>query len=66
MTMPVIDNPARQRFELSLDGQTAFASYRREGDRLAVYHTEVPREFEATVSARPWSRACSRLRARKA
>lgn len=46
MTMQVIDNPAQRRFELSLDGHTAFASYRREGDLLAVTHTEVPREFE--------------------
>ena len=46
MTMQVTDNPARHRFELSLDGHTAFASYRRGGDTLIVYHTEVPREFE--------------------
>jgi hypothetical protein len=46
MTLPVIDNPAHNRFELSLDGHTAFATYRRDGDLLTIYHTEVPREFE--------------------
>lgn len=46
MTMQVTDNPARHRYELSLDGHTAFASYRRDGTTLTVHHTEVPREFE--------------------
>ena len=45
MTM-VTDNPARHRYELPLDGHTAYASYRRDGNVLLVYHTEVPREFE--------------------
>jgi predicted GNAT family acetyltransferase len=44
--MQVTDNPARHRYELSLDGHTAFASYRRDGNVLLVHHTEVPREFE--------------------
>src|SRR5689334_2301097 len=46
MTMQVTDNPANHRYELALDGHTAFASYRRDGNTLLVYHTEVPREFE--------------------
>ena len=46
MAMQVTDNPAHHRFEVSLDGRTAFASYRRDGNVLLVYHTEVPREFE--------------------
>jgi predicted GNAT family acetyltransferase len=46
MAMQVTDNPDHHRFELALDGHTAFASYRRDGDLLLVYHTEVPREFE--------------------
>jgi predicted GNAT family acetyltransferase len=46
MTLLVIDNPARNRFELTLDGHTAFASYRRDGNLLTIYHTEVPREFQ--------------------
>ena len=46
MAMQVTDNAAHHRFEVSLDGHTAFASYRRDGNVLLVYHTEVPREFE--------------------
>ena len=46
MAMQITDNPAHQRFEVSLDDRTAFASYRRDGNVLLVYHTEVPREFE--------------------
>ena len=46
MTMQVTDNPAHHRYELPLDGHTAYASYRRDGNVLLVYHTEVPREFE--------------------
>jgi uncharacterized protein len=42
----VVDNPERHRFELSLDGHTAFANYRLAGDTLIVPHTEVPPEFE--------------------
>ena len=46
MLPDVIDNPASHRFELSLDGHTAFTTYRLAGDVLSVPHTEVPREFE--------------------
>ena len=46
MAMKSSTIPQRHRFELSLDGHTAFASYRRSGDVLIVPHTEVPREFE--------------------
>ncbi len=48
MTMAdeVVDNPERQRFELSLDGHTAYVTYRLTGDTLIVPHTEVPRQFE--------------------
>ncbi len=44
--MQVVDNPVHHRFELSLDGHTAFTTYRLAGDILIVPHTEVPREFE--------------------
>jgi predicted GNAT family acetyltransferase len=46
MMMQVTDNPAQHRYELALDGHVAYASYRRDGGVLLVYHTEVPREFE--------------------
>jgi hypothetical protein len=44
--MSVVDNPTRSRFEMALDGGTAFASYRRAGDVLIVPHTEVPAQLE--------------------
>ena len=38
----VRDNTQRSRFELDLDGNTAFAEYRRADGVLTVMHTEVP------------------------
>lgn len=38
----VQDNPARSRFELDLNGATAFANYTRSGNVLSITHTEVP------------------------
>lgn len=45
MSNDVRDNPARQRFELDLDGHTAFATYRRADGVLTILHTEVPKEL---------------------
>lgn len=42
----VIDNAAAHRFELPVDGGTAFAAYRREGDTIVFTHTEVPPALE--------------------
>ena len=42
MSNNVRDNAERHRFELDVDGQVAFAVYRREGDALAIRHTETP------------------------
>jgi hypothetical protein len=36
------DNTQRQRFELVEQGLTAFATYRRSGDRLTIPHVESP------------------------
>ncbi len=41
----VRDNAERRRFELDLDGHTAFSEYRRAGGVLTVMHTEVPKEL---------------------
>ncbi|MGH6870804.1 MAG: GNAT family N-acetyltransferase [Rhizomicrobium sp.] len=38
----VTDNTARSRFELTEDGQTAFATYRRHGGRVTIPHVEAP------------------------
>lgn len=45
MSTTVRDNAERHRFELGLEGQTAFANYRRADGVLYVMHTEVPREL---------------------
>lgn len=42
---PVIENVAGNRFEMTFPGGRAFASFRRDGDRLIVTHTEVPAAF---------------------
>ena len=38
----VIDNPPENRFELSVDGQTAVLNYERTPKSLVFVHTEVP------------------------
>jgi predicted GNAT family acetyltransferase len=44
-SLSVIDNPARQRFELTLDGETAFLAYERGNGVLTLIHTEVPADL---------------------
>lgn len=41
----VTEDAARGRFELAFAGGTAFASYRADGDRVVITHTEVPHAF---------------------
>jgi len=38
----VTDNTALGRFELTENGLTAFATYRRDGDRVVIPHVEAP------------------------
>ena len=40
--MHVVDNPERKRFELVVEGQTAFLAYHRTPGSLTRIHTEVP------------------------
>ncbi|MBL8553274.1 MAG: N-acetyltransferase, partial [Phenylobacterium sp.] len=42
----VTDNTERSRFEVNLDGHTAFAEYRLKPGRIVLPHTVVPPEFE--------------------
>ena len=42
MTQPVRDNPDRHRFELDTEAGLAIAVYRRDGNTLAITHTETP------------------------
>ena len=39
---PVVDNPQAGRFELTVDGHTAFAAYRLAEGSIVFTHTEVP------------------------
>jgi len=44
--LTIINNPAENRFETSIDGQLAKVEYRLMGDRkIALVHTEVPDEL---------------------
>ena len=38
----VRDNPEKRRFELTENGLTAFADYRKEAGKLVVTHVEAP------------------------
>ena len=46
MDIEVKDNPARHRFEASVEGKTAFIDYKLEPGVMKVLHTEVPEELE--------------------
>ncbi len=48
MAPPAVQHrPEHQRFEIPLDeGEPAVAAYRRDGRRLVLTHTHVPRERE--------------------
>ena len=51
MTNPVRDNHEGSRFELEIDGQIVFASYRRTGSTLAILHVEAPLPLRGTGAA---------------
>jgi uncharacterized protein len=42
MSADIKDNPGQSRFELGIDGQIVFATYRRDGSTLAIRHVEAP------------------------
>jgi uncharacterized protein len=42
----ITDNQADLRFELEADGHVAVLTYRRNGKRLVLIHTDVPTELE--------------------
>jgi predicted GNAT family acetyltransferase len=44
--VPVTDNQAESRFEISDGGYLAELRYHRNGNRLVLIHTEVPEELE--------------------
>jgi hypothetical protein len=45
MVTGVHDNAAQHRFELDIDGRTAFATYRQNDGVVLIFHTEVPRDL---------------------
>jgi predicted GNAT family acetyltransferase len=58
---PVTDNQAGSRFEIRADGHLAELIYHRNGNRLALLHTEVPEELEGRgMGARLVTAAVSR------
>ena len=46
MTPAVRDNPATMRFELELEGGTAFVTYKRSPGVVSLLHAEVPAALE--------------------
>lgn len=42
MVIAVVDNPAAQRFETTVDGLLCVLEYRIDGKTLVLRHTEVP------------------------
>ena len=55
--LDIADNRALGRFELIVDGQTAFLAYERTNDLLTLIHTEECRQNSADVAlARRWSK----------
>ena len=51
MAEAVIDNANRSRFELDVDGQVAFADYRRQPGRLVITYVEAPPALRGTGAA---------------
>jgi predicted GNAT family acetyltransferase len=46
MTYDIANNDQQSRYEITVDGKTAFSAYRRDGDTITFTHTEVPPELE--------------------
>jgi uncharacterized protein len=47
MATEVHDNPARERYEITVDGELAgFVEYEREDGKLAFVHTEIDDRFQ--------------------
>ena len=44
--IPVVHNTAAKRFEITLDGKTAYSKYLLAGGKLIIEHTEVPEALE--------------------
>ena len=51
MSDAVSDNAVQQRYELEIDGQVVFATYRRDGDVVRIRHVEAPVALRGTGAA---------------
>ena len=51
MAQSIVDNIEQRRFELTENGLTAFADYRREPGRLVIPHVEAPVPMRGTGAA---------------
>ncbi|RYD54024.1 MAG: N-acetyltransferase [Sphingomonadales bacterium] len=61
----VIDNRERSRFELAVDGHTAFAAYTIAGDVITFTHTVVPPALQGQgIASRLIAAALAEVRAR--
>lgn len=49
--MAIIDNSDAHRFELAVDGHTAFADYRVDNDTLFIDYVEAPEALRGTGAA---------------
>ncbi|HLI92965.1 MAG TPA: GNAT family N-acetyltransferase [Puia sp.] len=45
MEIPVVNNPARQQFQVTVGGETASLDYRLPEGTLVLMHTEVPEKL---------------------
>ena len=62
----VADNKDRSRYELAVDGETAFAAYRIDGGIVTFTHTVVPEESQGHgVASRLIGAALADVRARR-
>lgn len=44
-TLPIVDNPAKSRYEMDIEGDVAVATYQLAGDIMTVTHVGVPRKY---------------------
>lgn len=51
MDNPVVDAPARSRFEMQVGDLVCFADYRLRGDQIVVTHVETPPELRGAGHA---------------
>lgn len=51
MTGSVRDNPAKNRYEMEIDGLVVFANYRRQGATLYIPYVEAPPSLRGTGAA---------------